>query len=65
MTGNNAVHPGQISFEDNAETVATLFKLVNLIVDFFISQPKHIEEAYGGLPAGARSAIERRDKDKA
>lgn len=62
VTGNHAVHPGQISFEDNAETVATLFKLVNVIVDVLISQPKHIEAAYSGLPAGARDAIEKRDK---
>lgn len=62
VIGNNAVHPGTISFDDNAETVSTLFKLVNVIVDVLISQPKHIEEAYGGLPPGARAAIEKRDK---
>lgn len=62
VTGNNAVHPGQIAFEDNPETVATLFKLTNVIVDVLISQPKHIEEAYGGLPQPAKEAIEKRDQ---
>ena len=61
VTGNNAVHPGQISFEDNPDTVASLFKLLNVIVDSLISQPNEIADTYAGLPKGARAQIEQRD----
>lgn len=64
VVGNNAVHPGQIDLKDDARTVATLFRLTNLIVDTLISQPKHIEAAFAGLPEGARKAIAKRDEIK-
>ena len=61
VIGNNSVHPGQMAIEDNPAVVATLFKLVNVIVDILISQPKHLSEAYSDLPENARKAIEKRD----
>jgi hypothetical protein len=64
VTGNNAVHPGQMDLKDDLATAMTLFNLVNLIVDAMISQPKHIAQAYGSLPEAARKAIEKRDEKK-
>lgn len=61
VIGNNAVHPGQISVEDNAEIAKTLFKLMNIIVDQTITQVNEINDLYSILPSGVREAIERRD----
>lgn len=60
VTGNNAVHPGQISTDDPS-VAAQLFPLVNVIVQSQIAVPKRIEELYGSLPEGTRQAIEKRD----
>jgi predicted RNA-binding Zn-ribbon protein involved in translation (DUF1610 family) len=61
VIGNHAVHPGQIDLRDDRATAEMLFKLLNLIVDKLISEPKHITEIYGSLPQSARDAIEKRD----
>jgi len=61
VTGNNAVHPGELRLEDNPEIVSALFGLINLIVDNRIAEPKRIQELYGALPEGALQGIEKRD----
>lgn len=61
VIGNNAVHPGQISVEDNTEIAKALFKLMNIIVDQMITQVNEINDLYNILPSGVRDAIERRD----
>lgn len=61
VTGNNAVHPGELSLEDDPQIVQALFGLLNIIVDNRIAEPKRIAELYGALPEGARKAIEKRD----
>lgn len=61
VIGNSAVHPGQIDLRDDRATAETLFKLLNLIVDKVISEPKHVAEVYAALPEGAIKAIEKRD----
>jgi hypothetical protein len=61
VIGNEAVHPGQIDLRDDVATAEKLFALVNIIADAMISQPKHIEVMYAGLPENKRAAIERRD----
>ena len=61
VIGNNAVHPGQISVEDDPGIAASLFTLVNIICEHMISQPKHIEEMYSKLPDQQRAAIQKRD----
>ena len=62
VVGNNAVHPGKIDLKDNKELATALFGLVNIIADVMITQPKHVEELYGGLPANLLESIEKRDK---
>jgi len=61
VIGNNAVHPGEISIDDNPEIAQALFGLINVIVENRIAEPKRIEALYASLPEGARNAIERRD----
>lgn len=61
VVGNNAVHPGEISIDDNPAIALSLFTLINIIVDAMISQPKEIEKLFQYLPQGAKNAIEKRD----
>lgn len=61
VVGNNAVHPGELSIDDDPQLVHALFGLVNMIVDNRITQPKKVAEMFAGLPAGALQAIARRD----
>lgn len=63
VVGNNAVHPGEMSIEDQPQTALALFGLVNLIVDNQISQPLQVANLFSGLPDGAKSAIDKRDGD--
>lgn len=63
VTGNEAVHPGVIDFEDEKNDIAlSLFKIMNLIVEKMIVEPNEIEEIYNQLPEDKRNAIEDRDK---
>ena len=60
VTGNNAVHPGVIDFDDSTN-VQQLFGLINFIAADLITRPKQIDEMFDSLPEEAREAIERRD----
>lgn len=64
VTGNNAVHPGEIEMSDNKEKAVSLLRFINIIVDSQITQPKAIEEAYNSLPNKALEGIKNRDKSK-
>ena len=61
VTGNYAVHPGEIDLRDDRETARSLFALVNLIADAMISEPKRVAAMFEALPEGQRTAIEKRD----
>lgn len=60
VTGNNAVHPGEIDTDD-PKVVGSLFALVNLIVEYMITVPNQLTEMYAGLPPKALEAISKRD----
>lgn len=62
VTGNHAVHPGEMSLEDDPESVGVMFEMINFIVEDRISRPKAIQEHYDRLPQRARDAIEKRDQ---
>lgn len=63
VIGNKAVHPGQISFDvDDKATAETLMKLLNIITEHLITEPKDIDEIFKDLPQTAKEAIEKRDK---
>lgn len=61
VTGNNAVHPGEMDFVGNPSLVTASFDLINFIVDQQITQKKRIANLFAALPAGAKAAIARRD----
>jgi hypothetical protein len=61
VTGNNAVHPGQINFEDNPKTVAALFGLVNIVVEDMITQPLQVSGLFEALPDSSKEQIKKRD----
>lgn len=61
VIGNHAVHPGQIDLNDNPETAYALFSFVNIICDYFITQPKKIAEVFGNLPEKDKQNIAKRD----
>ncbi|MCA1457761.1 DUF4145 domain-containing protein [Bradyrhizobium sp. BRP22] len=61
VTGNNAVHPGELDLKDDKATALQLFSLVNIIVQSTISAKAQIEAMYANLPPGALKAIEKRD----
>jgi hypothetical protein len=61
VTGNNAVHPGELDLKDDKATATQLFALVNIIVQSTISAKTQIEAMYAALPPGALRAIDKRD----
>jgi Domain of unknown function (DUF4145) len=61
VVGNNAVHPGEITVQDEPELVGQLFNLINFIVAQTIEREKSIAVMMGLLPTGAKEAIARRD----
>lgn len=62
ITGNNAVHPGEINLKEEPERVIKLFELINFIASKMITEPKEIESFYSDLPDKAKSAVDKRDK---
>lgn len=61
VVGNNAVHPGEMSTVDDPAIAATLFEMVNFVVEDRISRPNRIAGLYATLPAGAVAAVQKRD----
>jgi hypothetical protein len=61
VTGNDAVHPGQIDTE-NPETVGQLFDLTNVIIEYMIALPNKVSGIYSALPTGKIDGINNRDK---
>lgn len=62
LTGNDAVHPGQID-SDDADVVLQLFNLTNVIVEYMIALPKKVSGIYGILPLNSIKNIEKRDSN--
>lgn len=62
VVGNNAVHPGELSASDVAGVSATLFELVNYIVEERVARPKKLAKVFSSLPESVRAGIASRDK---
>jgi hypothetical protein len=60
VTGNHAVHPGQIDTDD-PDVVGQLFTLLNVICEYMIALPKKVSGLYASLPKKAIEAINKRD----
>ena len=63
VTGNHAVHPGQIDTDDE-QVVDALFSLVNVIVEYMVALPRRVGALYDALPTGALEQIKTRDGTK-
>lgn len=61
VTGNDAVHPGQID-TDSQDVALELFNLVNILIEKAIAEPKRIKELYDRLPEDKLRGIQIRDK---
>lgn len=61
ITGNNAVHPGELDLTEDFDRVIKLFSLLNFIAEKMITEPKEINSFYDELPDGAKEAVEERD----
>ena len=63
VVGNNAVHPGQINLDDNADIARKLFGILNFIAEELITKPKELESLYADLiPIETQEHIKQRDR---
>lgn len=63
VIGNKVVHPGQIAFDvDDKSTAEMLMKLLNIITERLITEPKEIDGIFDALPQSVKESIEKRDK---
>jgi hypothetical protein len=61
ITGNNAIHPGEMNNEDIDNIAKGLFELVNLIVTAGITEPNKWDAMYKSLPEKAKKSAENKD----
>lgn len=61
ITGNNAVHPGEMSDEDVDHVASKMFDLLNFIVKKAITEPKELEALYKKTPENPRKDAENKD----
>lgn len=62
IVGDEAVHPGEINIDDNKELAIAMFRLMNIIIEKMIVEPKEIDELYNLMPDNKLKGIENRDK---
>lgn len=61
VIGNESVHPGEMDLKDDRETALALFRIINLIVETEITEPKRLEALYASLPERKLEGIAQRD----
>lgn len=61
ITGNNAIHPGEMSEDDIDYVAVKMFGLLNFIVRKSITDPKELDLLYKMVPEGPRNSAERKD----
>lgn len=61
VTGNKAIHAGEINTEDKPKTVNSLFKLVNIIVARTIQEDAEIGDLFEDIPDSKKAQIKERD----
>ncbi len=61
ITGNNAVHPGELNLKEDRDRVLKLFRLINFIAEKMITEPKEIDGLYQDLPENSKKDVEKRD----
>lgn len=58
IIGNESVHPGQISVDDDPEITKAMFPLINEIVEQLITRPREQAELWDMLPESKRKPVE-------
>lgn len=61
ITGNNAVHPGEMSDDDFDHVASKMFGLLNFVVVKAINEPRELELLYKMTPEAPRKDAEARD----
>ncbi|MCW3796281.1 DUF4145 domain-containing protein [Sphingomonas sp. BN140010] len=61
VIGNECVHPGEMDLRDDRDTALALFRIVNLIVETAITEPRRLDELYDSLPKSKLDGIAARD----
>ena len=61
ITGNEAVHPGTIGFDDNKGIANRLFGLINFIADDLITKPIEQKAFYKTLPDNKKIKDDKKD----
>ena len=64
ITGNNAVHPGEMSEQDFDFVSSKLFDLLNFIVKKAITEPNELNALYNKVPEKPRAAAEAQDQKR-
>lgn len=59
FNGNEAIH--EINREDTPETAASLARILNMVIERLITEPKQIAELHAQMPPGVLTQIEQRD----
>lgn len=60
VVGNEAVHPGEIRFEDDRDVAHVLFDMINLIVEERIARPNKVSSSMSKLPQSIQDKISAR-----
>ena len=61
VIGNESVHPGEMDLKDDRETALALFRIINLIIETAITEPKRLDALYASLPQSKLEGIANRD----
>ncbi|MBB3034093.1 DUF4145 domain-containing protein [Alteriqipengyuania lutimaris] len=61
VIGNESVHPGEMDLQDDRDTALGLFRIINLIVETEITEPKRLNALYTSLPKSKLDGIANRD----
>ena len=61
VIGNHSVHAGVIDLNDSPQTAEALFRLVNMIAEKMIAEPKAIDALYDSLPEKDKEQIAKRN----
>lgn len=62
LNGNEVLHAGQLYGNDDNATVSMLFRLVNLIVTWAITEKRELAALYEQIPPEKRAKLEERRK---
>jgi hypothetical protein len=62
ITGNNAVHPGELDLTEDTARVLKLFGFINFVAEKMITEQREIGAFFEDMPEGAKEAVKRRDQ---